>query len=317
MRRRACRPRILAAAPPLLIFLAPPAPAVDGVREINQACATSTTGCFTSDTGDFPVQITASGSYRLTGNLTLPNGDTTAILVSSPDVAIDLNGFQIVCPGCAAGTGNGVEAVTGASRLSVRNGTIREVGGAGIDAASHTDVEDVAVLDAGSYGIRSGEHTRVSECLVAGSGVDGISLGLFGVVSSSTALANAGDGIAIASLGRISGSNASGNTGRGVYCLGRCNIHGNVVYQNTQDGIWASEGSIQGNAVRSNLAGITSFASIVVGNTIVDNTFHGLQAGPSTAYGRNVLDGNNGGGDQVSLGNPVGLNVCGSDTTCP
>ena len=52
----------------LLLALAGPALAVDGVVEINQTCAVQT-GCFSGDTAGYPVTITQPGSYRLTSNL--------------------------------------------------------------------------------------------------------------------------------------------------------------------------------------------------------------------------------------------------------
>ena len=43
------------------------------------------------DTPGFPVTISKAGSYRLSGNLTVPNKDTTAILIVADDVTLDLN----------------------------------------------------------------------------------------------------------------------------------------------------------------------------------------------------------------------------------
>ena len=56
--------------PFLLLALAAPALAVDGVLEINQTCAVQT-GCFVGDTAGYPVTIYSKtgGSYRLTGDL--------------------------------------------------------------------------------------------------------------------------------------------------------------------------------------------------------------------------------------------------------
>ena len=47
--------------------------ASDGVIEINQARALQG-GVTEGDTPGFPVTISQSGSYRLTGNLTVPGG---------------------------------------------------------------------------------------------------------------------------------------------------------------------------------------------------------------------------------------------------
>jgi hypothetical protein len=57
---------------------------VDGTIEINQAKVMAN--------GGFPYVISASGSYRLSGGLTVP-ASTDGINVTAAKVAIDLNGF--------------------------------------------------------------------------------------------------------------------------------------------------------------------------------------------------------------------------------
>ncbi|MDO9354294.1 MAG: hypothetical protein Q7T55_11400, partial [Solirubrobacteraceae bacterium] len=47
------------------------------------------------DTPGFPVTLSVPGSYKLTGNLTVPIG-TTGITAAVPGITIDLNGFNIV-----------------------------------------------------------------------------------------------------------------------------------------------------------------------------------------------------------------------------
>ena len=59
----------------LTLGLAHSAAAVDGVIEINQAKALAG-GVTTTDAAGFPVTLDASGSYRLTGDLTLASADT-------------------------------------------------------------------------------------------------------------------------------------------------------------------------------------------------------------------------------------------------
>ena len=89
--------------PLLTLALALPALAVDGVLEINQTCAL--TGCFSGDAAGFPVTLSETGSYRLTGVLTLSDSDETGILVTADDVSIDLNGFGIQGPNQCTGGG--------------------------------------------------------------------------------------------------------------------------------------------------------------------------------------------------------------------
>src|SRR5947208_13936545 len=87
----------------LAIFTALPMYAVDGVVLINQSAALA--GNVTpGDTPGFPVTISVSGSYRLSGNLTVPDANTTAIQITADDVTIDLNGFAIAGPTVCGGS---------------------------------------------------------------------------------------------------------------------------------------------------------------------------------------------------------------------
>jgi len=112
-----------------VIALAFPLYAVDGVVLINQSAALA--GNLTpGDAPGFPVTISVSGSYRLSGNLTVPDANTTAILITAENVTIDLNGFSIlgstVCSGfptSCSPTGSG-HGITGGvvKNISVFNG---------------------------------------------------------------------------------------------------------------------------------------------------------------------------------------------------
>lgn len=50
------------------------------------------------DSAGFPVTISLPGSYRLSGNLTVPDADTDAILITADNITLDLNGFTIAGP---------------------------------------------------------------------------------------------------------------------------------------------------------------------------------------------------------------------------
>src|SRR2546423_2519484 len=66
---------------------------VDGVVLIdqNRALAGNVTP---GDTAGFPISITQPGSYRLSGNLTVPVS-TNGIEILTSNVTIDLNGFSL------------------------------------------------------------------------------------------------------------------------------------------------------------------------------------------------------------------------------
>ena len=102
--------------------------AVDGVVLIDQNHALA--GNLTpGDLPGFPVTLSQPGSYKLSGNLTVPDANTTAIQITADHVTLDLNGFAIigpvvctsspaVCP--APGSGIGVNADNGPGKEGPR-----------------------------------------------------------------------------------------------------------------------------------------------------------------------------------------------------
>src|SRR5271166_4246030 len=103
-----------------------PAFAIDGQILINQSTVMAA--------GGFPYTITQPGSYKLSGNLTAPL-DVNAILISSSNVSLDLNGFTISCPfDVPGGSVFCVSDFTGPAtyrKIAIRNGAIdvSQVGG--------------------------------------------------------------------------------------------------------------------------------------------------------------------------------------------
>ena len=145
----------------LILFSgSPPAFAVDGVIDINSAVVAQ---------GGFPFAITASGSYRLTGNLSVPSG-SDGIDVTADNVTIDLNGFAIV--GSAGSGGNGIASSN--SQVTVHNGSILGMGGNGIILGNNSTVDDVHVSANGGNGIELGGGGMVKHCTVTANQNDGI-----------------------------------------------------------------------------------------------------------------------------------------------
>src|SRR5262245_36759187 len=69
----------------------------EGVVLIDQNAALA--GAVTpDDAAGFPVTLSRPGSYRLSGNLTIADPDTTAIEITTDNVTLDLNGFTISGP---------------------------------------------------------------------------------------------------------------------------------------------------------------------------------------------------------------------------
>src|SRR4051812_30803007 len=77
-----------------------------------------------------PFTINTRGSYYLTGNMTVSGAAAIGITVSSDNVTIDLNGFNLSAGG--AGTGSGIFVSATRLNVHVHNGTISGFGNYGI-----------------------------------------------------------------------------------------------------------------------------------------------------------------------------------------
>ena len=64
--------------------------------------------------------------------------------------------------------------------------------------------------------------------------------------------------------------------------------------------------------------GIRMDTGQLLNSTVINNANFGLLGAASTGYGQNVFFGNNAGGAQVSAApKEIGVNICGTNTTCP
>ena len=253
--------------------------AADGVIEINQAAVEAG--------GGFPYVISEPGNYMLTGNLSVPGGDTTAIEVRADDVTLDLNGFAVGCGGLfdpddPCDLGSGGEGVTAffvrgensdnASNTVVRNGTIRGMGFHGVNIDSGL-VEGIQAQFNGGFGIRVGAGV-VTDCLARNNGAKGIGIGK-GVATTNIALSNGTDGIGV------------------------------------------REGVAQNNVSESNGAsGIRSEGSaLILGNRVSGNSGDALnldsETGGVSGYADNVIEG------VVTLGQAIGCNLIDGSQICP
>jgi hypothetical protein len=236
---------VTAMALPLYVF------GVDGTVLINQSTVMAT--------GGFPYKITLPGSYRLSGNLTVPDANTTAIEVNTNNVTIDLNGFSILGPVVCSGfpvtscspTGFGVGIHNAASfAVEIANGVIRGMG---------------------SFGISMGEATHIKGIRAISNGVGGITNNN-GTVESS--VANSNGGVGIVAFAAIA-NEANFNAGDGIQTFGIA--VNNVVFRNGANGIE------------------TGVTATVNANFARENRGAGINAGCPSSVVSNTLDGNAGG----------------------
>jgi len=257
---------------PLLMFVSA-LWAADGVTEINQASVEAA--------GGFPYTITEPGSYLLTGNLTVPDENTSAIEVRADDVTLDLNGFAIQCadsdgvncePSPGSGEGVTVFFVIGenfdtGSNTVVRNGTVRGMGFAGVKIDFGL-VEGIQALENGGPGIVMGEGV-IADCVARENAGTGIELEK-GVAAANIAVLNGGDGIKVRN-GVARNNTSAGNDGDGIVSEGSALILGNNVTNNSGAGL---------NLV-SESGGVSGYTGNVINDTVTGGQ----------AIGCNLIDG--------------------------
>lgn len=254
---RTNRPPLAALLPALaaliLLLTVPPARAVDGIIEINQARAMAG-GVTPGDTPGWPVTISLAGSYRLTSNLDLGTAagaeNLTAILIEADDVSLDLNDFAIVgptvCDYAATCTrpGNGY-GVAGSTRSGTRvmNGTIRGVGNGGVVLGEESRCRDLTIVSNGGDGVGCDTLESVHAARNGGNGIMGDTAdrclasfngghGIVAVtVTSSRSASNGENGLHEPFL--AVDNTVFSNGGKGINCAsGVCGARGNALLTN-------------------------------------------------------------------------------------
>jgi len=234
----------------------------DGVVYIDQNRVLAG-GITPGDTAGFPATISQSGSYRLAGNLTVPDLNTAAIQITADFVTLDLNGFSIAGPAvCTAGTvttcpvpGTGIGVEAGGDQapfprgVRIFNGSVRGMGLLGILLNGSSSFVERVTVDSNAGGGMSVAGTVIQSAATQN--------GSFGIIAATirdcTALQNAGDGIILS----VNGGAATGNIS---------SLNGGL-------GMAVQLGTATANTSFLNqAAGISALCpSSIVGNTIVTN----------------------------------------------
>jgi len=112
------------------------------------------------------IKILKSGSYFLAANIVSLLVGNSVISINANNVTINLNGFTISGPG-GAGTAIAINAL-GDSGVTIVNGVITRIPGAGIVLGSNSIVSGVQIVNNNGDGIDCGTN-----CLIAGDIVTG------------------------------------------------------------------------------------------------------------------------------------------------
>lgn len=146
---------------------------------------------------DSLYRITTGGSYYLTGNVTGVAGKH-GIEIAQWGVTVDLNGFEM--NGGAEGTLDAIAITAGGPpNITVRNGSVRNWGGNGINisVANSTRVEGIVAANNTGDGIIAGDYATVSHCSAYNNDGKGIIIGFGSTMTNCTAVSSGSNGISI------------------------------------------------------------------------------------------------------------------------
>jgi hypothetical protein len=182
-----------------------------------------------------PFTISQTGSYFLTGNLSVAGLTANGITVNANHVMIDLNGFQLL-GGSSSGTGTGIlVGLNPQYGLTVKNGTLggwlQAIDGTNGRQAQFSDL----VLSGNGNGLKMWESSDAQRIRASYNSVHGIELaGDHDVLSDSVIFQNTDGVVATGDGGQILNNQVDGgNLGIGVYGDGwrveANNVFGNIV----------------------------------------------------------------------------------------
>lgn len=256
-----------------------------------------------------PTTISNAGSYYLTTNLVGVSGQN-GVNVNADDVTLDLNGFALIG---VPGSLNGIHAASARRNLSVRNGTVRGWGEAGVSLPTARDSQFTGLRVSGNgSGLLVGDQCQVRDCIATfNTNVAGISVGESALVQDCIVVSNAFRGILAGNSCRVVGctvlANATGGndgiaTGRAAL-VQNCLATGNGTPAGTQGGGIAVDAG-------SSVIGCTALSNAVEGifvqldSVVKDSTCRNNGIGISTTGGAAIqgcsaaLNGNMGIWDQ-------------------
>jgi parallel beta-helix repeat protein len=276
---------------------APPGPTMKTLDEVEPGIAIKSV----------PYHISSSGSYYFTGDLT---SAVYGIHVSADDVTIDLMGYTLAYGASTVAYGI---YINGRSNVEIRNGTVRDFGGAGIREATSAGrrhrVINVRVEACGEDGIRlDGEGHLVKDCAVADNQYDGIEVGSGSTVTGCICYNNQRHGIDAALGCTVSDNTVYNNQYDGIDTQQSCTVSGNTAKGNQNDGIHAGSGStVSGNTTHNNAhcGIIVDHGCTVTGNTAYNNERTGIYSGTGSTITDNTVRGNN----LTDSGNHSGIRV--------
>jgi len=115
-----------------------------------------------------------SGSYVLSRNIVVTRAGQDAVMITAPNVTLDLQGFSIIGNATSAVTGNAINA-TGQSNVVIKNGFITGFGGAAIIGGDAANISGITATQNVS-GISCGIGCLVQNNIIQGNTGTGLNL---------------------------------------------------------------------------------------------------------------------------------------------
>jgi hypothetical protein len=251
-----------------------------------------------NDASPSVFKITTSGSYYLTGHVSGASGKI-GIEIAASHVTLDLSGFAVLG---VAGSNDGIGVRgSGLQGITIRNGSVRDWGGYGIDtlSARASRIEGVTSTGNGIFGFQAGERSVVTRCVARSNTNSGFVVGQGSSLSDVVSAENGSTGIAAGTGSSLVNCAASGNGGNGFNINSGSTITSSTSNTNGGSGILGSNGStITACTAQTNSEhGIeTGAGATIVGCSSRSNSEMGIfVAGDSTVSGCTVTSNGQGG----------------------
>jgi hypothetical protein len=210
-----------------------------------------------------PYRIYEPGSYVFTENVMISSADTSAIIIYTNNVTIDLNGFCLT--GSGTNSDHGIAQWLLQHNATIKNGTLRNWRGSAKYAlllyGQNNRLEDLTVRNC-TYGMGVGTEASVIRCAAIGNEV-GIITSSGSVISDSTVSGNTfggmitgsdslvlncsahsnGFGIVASKQNMLSDCVVSGNASNGVETRAHCLVKSVMIDDQLGDGLLAQDGT--------------------------------------------------------------------------
>ena len=269
---------------------------------------------------DSVFRITQPGSYYLTGNVT-GVANRRGIEIAANNVTLDLNGFTL--QGVPSSLDGIASDLSGLTAITIRNGTIRDWAGDGIDLNANRvvggQIAHIVAVGNAITGVRAGDAFVIDSCSLVSNTSDGLSVGVGATVKSVIARLNGNNGIRALERAILADCTASNNVGSGFSLTNASAITNSSSDSNGGNGIAAGFlNTISGCTVARNSLGgiITNGSNIIRDNTVSENTNTGIQVAFQSIVRGNTVTLNTGAGIFVtSLRSRIEGNHCMSNAT--